>query len=100
MTIFDDVGNWISGAASSVADGFVKLYDDVLKPVGTTLWNGGISLTNRVVNFGERVGDVGLNFAEKTGNSVTKFGDMISNPFIIIGGLIVAAIVLPKLLEK
>ena len=100
MGFFDDVGDWISGAANTVGDGLKDLYNDVIKPASTTVWNGGVSIVNRAVNFGEKAGNIGLNFAERTGNSVSNFGDLLSNPFLIIGGLIVAAIVLPKLLDK
>ena len=100
MGLFDDVGDWLKGAANTVAGGFKDLYDDVLRPVGTTVFNGGVSLVNRAVNFTEKVADKGLDFADRTGQSVTKFSDMLSSPFLIIGIGIVAVIVLPQLLKK
>ena len=88
MGFFDDVGSWISGAARDV-------YSTVLKPVG----NGVVSLTNRVVNFGGDVADKGLNFLQKEGDAINDFSSTLSNPIFMIGALIVAAVVLPKLIK-
>ena len=100
MGIFDSVGDWFSGAANTVAGGATDLYKNVLTPVGTTIWNGAVSGVNRIANFGENVGNAGLNFATKQGDAINSFSNMLSNPFIMIGALIAAAIILPKLLEK
>ena len=88
MGFFDDVGGWISGAARDV-------YSTVLKPVG----EGVVSLTNRVVNFGGSVADKGLNFLQKEGDIINDFSSTLSNPIFMIGALIVAAVILPKLIK-
>jgi hypothetical protein len=93
MGFFQDVGGWFKGAATDV-------YNEVLKPVGTTVWGGAVSLGNRVVNLGENVADKGVNFLERQGNAINSFSETLSNPIFMIGAVIVAAIVLPKLLEK
>lgn len=99
MGIFDSVGDWISGAARDV-------YNVALKPIGnavasgvTTVWDGGVSLTNRVVNFGGDAADKGLNFLKNEGDSINDFSSTLSNPFFMIGALIAAIVILPKIIK-
>ncbi len=99
MGIFDDVGSWLKNAA-------VDVYDVALKPIGSavadatsTVWNGGVSIVNRVTNFGEKTADAGLNFVTKEGDAINKFSETLSNPIFMIGALIAAVVILPKILK-
>jgi hypothetical protein len=92
MTIFEDVGGWFSGAARDV-------YSEVLKPVGTKVWDGGVSIVNRVANIGEKTADAGINFATKEGEAINKFSETLANPIFLIGALVVGGIVLTKVMK-
>ena len=95
MGFFD----FVTDAWDGVRDAATSVYDSVIEPVGS--WVGGAaktaygaaeSLVNRVVNKADRFAVAGINAFE-------GFNDLLSSPIFLIGGIVVAVVVLPQILK-
>ena len=84
-------------------DGFksvpVAIYDKVLKPVGTKVWDTASHSLDRI----DRIGNAATNAAEGVGKGVQGLGDILSgnsNLLVYAGLALVGIMVLPKVIDK
>lgn len=97
MTFFDDIWSTIKHTGEDVFDTVKDVasngYNDIFRPLSKGVGQAG----NKLIN-------TGANFVDNQANVLTKFegqlGSLVTNPIIWIGGLVVAIIVLPKVLDK
>ena len=105
MGWFDSVTSWVKGAANTIHDSVLKplfnsalkpLFNNVLKPMAEKA----AQLASKVAEKAEKVVDAGIDFAVKQADNMASFGKMLSNPIVMIGGLIVGGLVLSKVLDS
>jgi hypothetical protein len=92
---FDDIWNTIKHTGEDIWNGAKDIasngYNDIFRPVSKGIGQAG----NKLVN-------TGADFVDKQSNVLTNFegqlGNLVTNPIIWIGGIVVAIIVLPKIL--
>lgn len=98
---FDTVKDAVSSTVSSAVGAAGSLFNNVVKPVITgvagvavPVISKGVDLVsnvgNRVLNIGDRLANVGI-------DTVSGFSKILTNPFMLIGGGILAIIVLTKI---
>jgi len=77
-----------------VAGVFKGAYEDVIKPIAGDLYS----------DVAKPLVKTGVNVVSQTAQNATDFsknlGNLVTNPVIWIGGLVVAVIVLPRILER
>lgn len=103
---FKAVGSGLSKVTSFVGSGLTKVYNSVVKPVGEFVINkaikpvfnkvvkpvfdGGMKVFNSGVNATTKMMDLGVNTA-------TGFSKILTSPIMLIGGGILAIVVLTKI---
>jgi hypothetical protein len=95
MTWFADVGGFFTNVGNTVND-------NVFKPIGTAViavGNAGLSVVNKVAGAGGRILDAGVSTVEHGAGAINGIADIFANPIFIVGGLIITAIVLNKVLK-
>ena len=88
----EDAGNWVGGAVSTAGN---WLGGDATKGYNTIS-----TVVERIASKADRLSDVGIDGIAGGVKAITGIGNVLTNPFLIIGGLIVVSIVLPKILDK
>jgi len=91
------------GFVDDVWSGFksvpVGIYNKVIEPVGSKLWNVGSHSLDRI----DQLGGAAVNVAEGIGKGAQGLGDILagnSNILFYAGLALVGVIVLPKILDK
>ena len=77
----EDTGRWIGGAATTVYNGG--------KEAVNTVWYGAVSGVNRGANIIEGGAKAGIDV-------VGGVGKILSNPLLVIGGIVLAAIIVKQ----
>lgn len=104
MGFFSNVGNWFKGAANTIHNSVLKpVYENAIKPVYekavVPVFNAGVGVVTKVAEKAEQVVDIGINAVKNTSENLAGFGKLLSNPVVLIGGLVVGGIILTKVLE-
>ena len=89
---FGDIGDFF---AHDVFGGVIKpAFTEVIKPIAGDLYS----------DVAKPLVKTGVNVVSQTAQNATDFsknlGNLVTNPVIWIGGLVVAVIVLPRILER
>ena len=97
MGLFDDIWSTIKHTGEDVFDTVKDVasngYNDIFRPISKGVGSAGNKLINTGADFVDKQ-------AENAENLTTGLTNLVTNPIIWIGGLVVAIIVLPKVLEK
>lgn len=86
---FDDVGTFFTHTLPNAVEDIGRTIYGGTKDAVNTVWNGTISGINRTADILERG-------ANKTIDVGAGFGNLLGNPLLVGGGIILALIVLSK----
>ena len=90
MGFFDDVGDFFKDSTSAVFNEVVKPgWNMVVKPIG-----------GKILNSGEKILDKGLDKLDRAGDTALDIASLLKSPFFLIGGGILAVILIPQILSR
>ena len=96
MGFFDDVGDFFKDSGSAVFNEVVKpVYNEVVKP-GVKI---GVGIGGKLLNGGGKVLDKGLDKLDRAGDAALDMASLLKSPFFLIGGGILAVILIPQILS-
>ncbi len=107
MGIFDTIGDAFSRAYDSTLGKVVRTVSDGVSSAAnwaggalTTVHNGVTNVGGKIFDKVDKLTDAAINAANGVGKGIGGLGDLMSNPMVIIGGLIAVSIILPKVLDR
>jgi len=86
----DSIGGFFTNTLPHAVEDVINTSWSAGKTVTSTVWNGAVSATNRVADVAERGANKGIDAA-------AGFGNLLSNPLLVGGGIILALMVMAKL---
>ena len=89
MGFFDDVGGFFKDAGSAAFNEVVKPgWNMIVKPIG-----------GKILNGAERIADKGLDKLDRAGDTALDIAGLLKSPFFLIGGAILAVVLIPPILS-
>ena len=97
MGFFDDVGDFFKDSGSAVFNEVVKPgWNEVVKPG----WNMVVKpIGGKLLNSGGKILDKGLDKLDRAGDAALDIASLLKSPFFLIGGGILAVILIPQILS-